>query len=506
METVVEARMSQRCRGEGVVFADTNGLRVHLIGIGGSGMMGAAALLRDMGSRVSGSDLTGFAGLGVLVRSGVRVSIGHCQSQVDADVELVVASAAVPESNPELALARRRGIPVINYAELLGALMAVREGVAIAGTHGKSTTTAMTAHLFREAGLSPSFVIGARSGQLGGSSGLGQGPHFIVEACEFNRSFLHFRPRLAAVLNVEPDHLDCYRDLDEIVAAFTDFCGHVDPRGLVVLNGDDPRAVRAAAKSRCEVQTFGFSESADWSARELKSDRGRFLFDVWFRGSWVLNGRLSIPGRHNVANALPAIALAYRAGGDPAAVAAALPTFAGVDRRLTWRGEGHGVTILDDYAHHPTEIRVTIEAARSRYQPKRTWIVFQPHQTSRTRYFMNEFAESFRLADEVIVLNVYCARENDETAGRSGAEELVARIRHHGGHARYLATFAAVADHLAANLTEGDLVMTMGAGDIWKVTDELVERLCQPDGMRRTPRSEHVVPPGGVCPVSVSAA
>jgi len=506
MLSVGEAGLLQRCRGSGVLFADTNSLRVHLIGIGGSGMMGAAALLRDMGSRVSGSDLSLFDGLGVLVQSGVRVSVGHCESQLDADVDLVVASAAVPETNPELSAARARGIPVLKYAELLGALMAVREGVAIAGTHGKSTTTAMTTYLFREAGLSPSFVIGARSAQLQGSSGLGGGPHFIVESCEYNRSFLQFRPRMAAVLNVEPDHLDCYRDLAEIAEAFAEFCGNVGPGGLVVVNGDDPLAVRAASASRGEIQTFGFGEGADWSARRLQSDRGRFSFEVWFRGSWLLNARLSIAGRHNVSNALAAIALAHRAGGDSTALSNALETFAGVDRRMTFRGEGHGVTIIDDYAHHPTEIRVTIEAARMRYQPRRTWIVFQPHQASRTRHFMEQFAESFGLADEVIVPNVYCAREYDETAGRSGAEELVARICRRGGRARYLATFTGVADHLAANLAEGDLVMTMGAGDIWKIADELVERLCQPDDVRRTPRTEHLVSSGGACPVSVSAA
>jgi len=506
MLTAVEARTAQRRRGEGVVFADVNGLRVHMIGIGGSGMIGAAALLRDMGSRVSGSDQGAFDGLGSLVQSGVRVSIGHCESQLDADVELVVVSAAVPQTNPELSAALCRGIPVIQYAELLGALMALREGVAIAGTHGKSTTTAMTAHLFREAGLSPSFVIGARSGQLGGSSGLGRGAHFIVESCEFNRSFLQFRPQLAAVLNVEPDHLDCYHDLEEIVGAFSAFCGHVDTDGLVVANGDDPLAVRASLAARCEVQTFGFSSDADWSARSLMSDRGRFSFEAMFRGKQVLAGRLTIPGRYNVANALAAIALAYWAGGDVEALTAALPTFSGVDRRLTWRGEGHGITILDDYAHHPTEIRVTIEAARSRYEPKRTWIVFQPHQASRTRYFMSQFAESFELADEVIVPNVYCARENDESGGRGGAEELVARICLGGGRAKYLASFAAVADHLSSNLTDGDLVMTMGAGDVWKIADELVERLCRPNGARCTSRPVHLVSTGGACPLPVPAA
>ncbi len=506
MLQVGEVKLSTRRRGDGVAFADANGLRVHMIGIGGSGMMGAAALLHDMGSRVSGSDQGVFDGLGSLVQRGVRVSIGHRKSQLDADVELVVVSAAVPSSNPELRAAAGRGIPVIQYAELLGALMALREGVAIAGTHGKSTTTAMTAHLFREAGLSPSFVIGARSGQLGGSSGLGRGSHFIVESCEFNRSFLQFRPRFAAVLNIEPDHLDCYHDLEEIITAFSAFCRNVDSEGLLAVNADDPLARRAAGSARCEVQTFGFSDDADWRARSLSSDRGRFSFEALFHGTPMFFGRLAVPGRYNVVNALAAIALTHRAGGDLNTLAEALPSFSGVDRRLTWRGEGNGVTILDDYAHHPTEIRVTIEAARSRYEPKRTWIVFQPHQASRTRYFMTQFAESFGLADEVIVPNVYCAREKDESGGRNGAEELVARIRGCGGHATYMETFSEVTDHLCSHLTPGDMVMTMGAGDVWKIADELVDRICRPNGTRCAPRSEHLVSTGGTRSLPVPTA
>ncbi len=506
MVTLDQPRMGHRPRGAGVVFADTNGLRVHLIGIGGAGMCGAASLLRDMGSRVSGSDMNVFDGLGALVQSGVRVAIGHGEDHLDSDVELVVASAAVPETNPELCAARKKGVPVLMYAELLGALMALREGVAIAGTHGKSTTTALTTHLFKEAGLSPSFVVGARSAQLGGGSGLGKGPHFIVESCEFNRSFLNFRPRLAAVLNIESDHLDCYRDLDDIVDAFSRFCQNVHPGGLLIVNADDPLAMRAASAAQAEVQTFGFGSSCDWTVDDLQRDGGRFGFDVLFRGSPLCRGRLSIAGRHNVANALAAIALAHRAGAKPNDIANALPTFSGIDRRMTLRGEGRGVTILDDYAHHPTEIRVTIEAARNQFAPKRTWIVFQPHQVSRTRHLMNDFAQSFTQADEIIVPDVYCARESDAEYGSAGSRELVDRICRTGGRARYLPSFQAVADHLSQSLVAGDLVMTMGAGDIWKVADELVERFCQSNGARRATGRDDLVSPRGAGPASVPAA
>lgn len=503
MVTAVETKAVDAARGEGLPLTDAARMRVHMVGIGGSGMIAAAGLLRDMGSRVSGSDLNAFEGLGALVGSGVRVSIGHHESQVDPDVELVVASAAIPESNSEISGARRRGIPVIKYAELLGSLMALREGVAIAGTHGKSTTTGMTAHLFREAGLSPSFILGARSNQLGGSSGLGKGRHLIVESCEFNRSFLQFRPHMATILNIEPDHLDCYSDIDEITEAFGHFARQVNPRGLLVCNADDPRSMQAAKSATCRVATFGLEAAADWTPRNMVCQGGRYSFDVFLGDTQIVSVVLAIPGRHNVANALAGVALAHQARADMAKVAEALSTFQGVDRRLSWKGTGRGITVLDDYAHHPTEIRVTIEAARSCYRPDRLWVVFQPHQVSRTRSLMSEFAESFSHADQVVVPDVYCAREADAEAGREGSQELVSRICKAGGKAAYLPTLRGVADHVADRLAAGDVVLTMGAGDVWKVADELVERFCRPGDLRCAAGSQHMVPAGGAGKVSV---
>lgn len=481
-------------------------LRIHMVGIGGSGMCGAAALLCDIGAKVSGSDLVAFDGMGKLVALGARVSVGHRESQLDPNADLVVASAAVPESNPELVAARRRGIPVIKYAELLGELMATREGIAIAGTHGKSTTSGMCVHLLKQTGLAPSFVIGAGSKQLGGSSGRGSGPHLVVESCEFDRSFLQLQPRFAAILNIEPDHLDCYDNLDAIVRAFRRFAESVEPEGLLVCNQEDERVARAVTAARTPVETFGFSGLADWQAHDLQSDRGRYRFEVSYRGSWVMSTHLAIPGKYNVANALAAIALSCRAGAEPEEVASALPTFTGVDRRLSWRGLGRGVTILDDYAHHPTEVKVTIEAARSRYEAKRTWVVFQPHQNARTWHFMSQFAESFAGVDEIIVPDVFGARESEESSERTGSKELVERICRRGGSARYMARLDTVAEFLAGQLCEGDLVMTMGAGDVWKVADELVERLCRSDRGRCAPGETDLVSRGGPSPAPVPTA
>lgn len=454
------------------------GVAVHMIGIGGVGMRGVARMLASLGARVAGSDRTAFEGFGSLVRAGVRVTVGHDAAHVDSDTALVVISAAIPESNPELAAARRRGIRVMKYAELLGVLMEQWSGVAIAGTHGKSTTTAMVVYAMRESGLDPSFVVGATCAQLGDSSAVGSGEHFVVESCEYDRSFLHLRPRHAGILNIEPDHLDCYGDFSAIVAAFSEFAGNVRPDGLVICNAEDRWARQAAQQAEANVETFGFEAGADWRAVRIESDRGRYSFDVAFRDTVLMSVRLRVAGRHNMSNALAAAALACSAGADAERVGRALSGFEGVQRRLTWRGEGGGVTIVDDYAHHPTEIRVTLEAARYQYQPRRTWVVFQPHQTARTRHFLDDFADSFGEVEEVIVPDVFGAREDDGDQESAESQSLVSRILSMGGRARYLPSLAAAAAYVAENVTEGDLVLTMGAGDVWKVADELVERIC----------------------------
>ena len=426
---------------------------------------------------VSGSDMHPFDGVGQLTQRGVRVAIGHRSAQLTPDTDLVVCSAAIPETNPELAAARARRLPVVKYAELLGLLMRDRMSVAIAGTHGKSTTTALTAYLFRAGGLDASFVVGATCAQLGGNGGYGRGEPLVVEACEYDRSFLQFRPQLAAVLNIEADHFDCYTDFSQLVGAFRDFACQVQPGGVLLCSAEDQWVRSAAREASATVQTFGWDDSADWQARAVGRERGCFAFEVWHHGQLVLRSRLSLPGRYNVLNALAAIGLACEAGADPAAVAEALPAFEGIGRRLSYRGQRAGVIVVDDYAHHPTEIRLTIEAIRSRYEPRRTWVVFQPHQYSRTRHLLEEFARSFSLADEVIVPDVYGARETAADAVGVGSADLVQRIAAHGQRVQHVPSLDAVAELLAGQVTEGDLVVTMGAGDVWKVADALVGRV-----------------------------
>jgi len=454
---------------------------LHMIGIGGSGMSAAAMMLLKLGATVTGSDLEVFDGLGSLVKNGARIEIGQQRSPIDPDLDWVVHSAAVAETNFELSTARKLGVRTIKYAELVGMLMTQYRGIAIAGTHGKSTTTAMTAHLFREAGLSPSYIIGARSQQLGGASDVGTGEHFILESCEYDRSFLHVHPESAVILNMETDHMDCYRDLDDIVDAFSSFASNVEPDGLLICNADDELVNKASKAAHCNVETFGLNSSAHWHATNLKMDCGCYAFDVQYRGSVLFSTKLSIAGLYNVYNVLAAIALTYHAGAHCQYLAEAVTSFAGIDRRLCFKGESNGITIVDDYAHHPTEIKVTLEAAKNRYQPRRTWVIFQPHQFARTQHFMDQFVDSLVDADEIIIPDVYGARESDEQACRRGAQEMAEKICKKGKHAQHLSSFTDVTDYLIEHITEGDLVMTMGAGDVWKISDELVERICGPN-------------------------
>lgn len=461
---------------------ELRGMRVHLIGIGGSGMIGAAALLLGSGARVTGSDREKFEGIGKLVSAGATVVIGHGVEVLDPRTDLVVISAAIPETNPELIEARQRNIRVIKYAELVGLIMRqYASGVAIAGTHGKTTTSAITAYLCSACGLSPSFLIGAPTDQLGGNAGLGEGELFIAESCEYDRSFLHLEPRFATVLNVEADHLDCYPNIDSIINAFEQFVQRVKPDGMVICNGDDPLAMQVAHSCLAPVETFGFGDRVDWRALPSGVTQGCIRFDVLYQGQKLFSTALSIPGRHNVANAMAAIALTYQAGGDPMKMSRALPDFRGVARRLTLRGVFNGVTVVDDYAHHPTEIMVSLQAVREQYQPNRICVVFQPHQAARTFHFMESFADSLADVDQVFIPKVFGAREDDADESAMRSQQLVEQIGRRGGRASYLPTLKEAAEHVAQYASEGDLVITMGAGDVWKVADELVQRIFEPN-------------------------
>ncbi|MBN2561094.1 MAG: UDP-N-acetylmuramate--L-alanine ligase [Phycisphaerae bacterium] len=452
--------------------------RVHLIGVGGSGMSGLAGVLLRCGAIVSGSDLVETKTFQRLEELGATIRIGQAPINIPTDGDFVVYSAAIKEDNVELKEARRQGLCCLKYAEMLGQVMRQRTGIAIAGTHGKSTTTALLAYILRRAKVDPTFVVGAEAKQLAGSSGVGEGPHFVVEACEYDRSFLNLSPKYAAILNVEEDHLDCFDGLDAIIDAFRAFSSLVPSDGIVVANGEDPAARRAVRDISAPVETFGFGEDAFWHAENIEHDHGCYAFDVIRNGGFFLRASMDhLPGRHQVGNALVAAAMAHHAGIAAESIAESLSSFAGAHRRLTERGEVGGLLLLDDYGHHPTEIRVTLRAVCEHYPGRRLWVVFQPHQHSRTRFLLDDFARSFGRADHLLVPDIYFVRDSEAERGTICSGNLVDRVRANGGDAIYLPSHEEIVEHVMAHAKAGDVVMTMGAGDVWKIADELVRRL-----------------------------
>jgi UDP-N-acetylmuramate--alanine ligase len=388
-----------------------------------------------------------------------------------------VYSAAIGPDNPELQAAKKLGCEIIKYSQMLGRLMGERKGIAISGTHGKSTTTAMVAYVLKAAGIDPSYIVGAQVPQLGGPSGVGSGEHFIAEACEYDRSFLNLRPKLAAILNIEEDHLDYYKDVGEILDAFRTFAAQLPDDGLLVVNGEDRNAVAVSHSATCKVETYGLEGEYTWSASDISTTRGRISMDVRYEGAFFLRLDVPLPGRHNASNCLAAIAMMHHAGLKAFKISRFLETFAGAHRRMTLKGYERGIMVLDDYAHHPTEIQVTLRAICDTYSPKRLICVFQPHQHSRTRFLLGDFARSFGHATQVIVPDIYFVRDSELEKDCISSEDLVSQIRLCGGEAIYLKSFEDICRHLQKTLEEGDLLVTMGAGNIWEVADETVHWL-----------------------------
>jgi UDP-N-acetylmuramate--alanine ligase len=474
-ETRRDSGSLPRLRG----LADIAGLNCHFIGAGGVGMSGLAGMLLKHKAIVTGSDLAGTAVTDALCRMGASIKIGHRRDNVPPAADVVVFSAAIKEDNPELAAARRAGLAVYKYARMLGVVSGLFECIAVSGTHGKSTTGGWLAYCLEQAGLSPSFVIGANVSQLGGSSGTGSGPHFVVEACEYDRSFLNLSPRIACILNIEQDHLDYYADTGEIVAAFGQFARRLDGGGALIVNGDDANAaaVVAALPGSLRCETFGFGANCLFRARGVSLVQGLPNFEVCRGGEPIGRVRIGLPGRHNVLNALAVFAASAAAGVEPPRIPELMEGFTGIERRLMLKGVFGGVTVVDDYAHHPTEIAATLDALRQRYEPRRIWCVFQPHQYSRTRFLLDDFAESFKLADVTIVPEIYFVRDTAGARRRVNSRVLVEKMRRAGSEAMFIESFGEICGHLGKHAAAGDLVVTMGAGDIWKVADEYIQGL-----------------------------
>ncbi|MDF1563822.1 MAG: UDP-N-acetylmuramate--L-alanine ligase [Deltaproteobacteria bacterium] len=448
--------------------------QIHFVGIGGIGMSGIAELLLNLGYRVSGSDLRASEVTGRLHALGARTHLGHEAGHIEG-ADVVVVSSAVPATNPEVVAAREAAIPVIPRAEMLAELMRLKYGVAIAGSHGKTTTTSLVAHLLQAGGLDPTVVVGGKINTLGTNARLGQGDYLVAEADESDGSFLFYAPALAVVTNIDPEHMEHYGTLEALHEAFLTFINRLPFYGLAVLCLDHPVIQALLPQVEKRFTTYGFSSQADWHARAVRPEGLTTHFEVVHRGEHYGEFSLPMVGQHNVLNALASLAIADEMGVPATVSREALASFGGVQRRFTVRGEVGGVTVVDDYGHHPAEIAAVLDGAR-KAMDRRLIAVFQPHRYTRTRDCWEEFTRAFNDADTVLLTPIYEAGE----APLEGidAELLTRAISRHGHHdARFAPSFDAVCERLAPELAEGDLVICFGAGDVWKLSEALLETL-----------------------------
>ena len=467
--------------------ADCSCIHIHLVGIGGSGLSAIAELLLERGYVVSGSDQRPNDVTAELARRGATIYRGHRGEHVTG-AHLALISSAVPPDNPEVLAAHAAGIPVVKRADFLGPLMEGQHGIGVAGAHGKTTTTSMIAVILLRAGLEPSFIVGGRlavgpaEGMFSGTRAAmaGRGP-FVIEADEYDGMFLGLRLETAVITNVEWDHVDCYPTPKAFAEAFQRFVGQLPTGGFLLLCADDPGALalRRFAPPGVTIRTYGLAAEADWQARDLAlNGAGGLNAAVWIESRQVAALSLRIPGRHNVRNALAALAVAHFHGIQPQRAAAMLRDFGGAGRRFELIGEAGGVAVIDDYAHHPTEIAATLAAARLRYATRRIWAVFQPHTYSRTQALLDDFAHSFDDADRVLLLDIFAAREKIDLGMHSRI--LLGWMEHAG--ATYVGEIEAAAAYLLASVQPDDVVITLSAGDGNQVGRLLLDELRKREG------------------------
>jgi UDP-N-acetylmuramate--alanine ligase len=450
--------------------------KLHFVGIGGIGMSGIAEILLDQGFIITGSDRAASDNTERLTGLGAHVYIGHTASNVEADVDALVYSSAIQPDNPEIVVAQQRKIPVIRRAEMLAEVMRLKYGIGIAGTHGKTTTTSMVSLVLMEGGVDPTVIVGGRLHGLAGSNArMGKGEFIVVEADEFDRSFLSITPTIAVLTTLETDHLDCYRDLEDIKSAFIQFASKVPFYGFVVLCLDEPALQDIMPKLKKKIITYGLNGQADLQAVDIAHKQNKTRFTVIHEGQELGMVEIQIPGKHNVQNALAAIAVGLELNVPFDKVKAGIEKFTGVFRRWEVKADLGDITVVDDYAHHPTEIKATLAGVKAGWR-RRVICVFQPHLYSRTRDFYDEFGRSFFNADILVLTDVYPARE-EPIQGVSG--ELIAHAAKEFGHKRveYIPDKTKVPDFLMQIKQPGDIIITMGAGDIWRFGEEFISRL-----------------------------
>ena len=451
--------------------------KIHFVGIGGIGMSGIAEILLDEGFHVSGSDRGLSEVTERLQKLGATIYEGHTAKHIADDVDALVYSSAVSLDNPEVLEALRRKIPVIRRAEMLAEVMRLKYGIGIAGTHGKTTTTSMVSLVLMEGGLDPTVIVGGKLSGLGGTNArLGHGDFIVVEADEFDRSFLSITPTIAVMTTLETDHLDCYRDLEDIKGAFIQFAAKVPFYGFVVLCLDEPALLDIMPQlSKKKIMTYGLNPQADIQAVDIRHKDNTSTFTVVRDSAELGHITLQVPGNHNVQNSLAAIAVGLQLGVPFEKVRSGIEKFTGVYRRWEKKGEVAGITLYDDYAHHPTECRATLAGVKAGWR-RRVVCAFQPHLYTRTRDFYEEFGKSFLLSDVLVVTDVYPARE-EPIQGVTG--ELIVNAAKQFGHkdAHYVSDKKQVPDYLKSIVKSGDIVITMGAGDIWKYGEEFLKKL-----------------------------
>lgn len=441
------------------------GKRIHLIGIGGVSMRPLGLVLRGMGMEISGSDMNSSVSTDDLIAHGITVFIGHNAKNVEG-VDCIIRTAAVHNDNPEIAAARASGIPVFERAQAWGVIMqSYRNAICVAGTHGKTTTTSMVTHIFMEAQRDPTVMIGGSLPLLGAGHRVGKGDTIIMESCEYCNSFLNFFPTIAVINNIEADHLDFFKDLADIQASFRRFAQLVPERGCVIANGDDANTL--AALDGLRFQTFGIGEKNDFHCKNLSADEREF--DIYFRDQFYCHIHLAVYGHHNVYNALAAAAAAHALNVDGESVARGLAGFRGAGRRLEYKGSCNGADVYDDYAHHPGELHALLQAV-SCMGYRRIVIAFQPHTYSRTKALFPDFVRELKAADQVVLAEIYAAREAN-TIGIS-SRDLAAQIP----NAVCFDTLPEVSDYLRSIAQAGDIILTVGAGDIYKAGEALIHQ------------------------------
>ena len=447
---------------------------VHFIGIGGISMSGLAEILLQENFTISGSDSKESPLTLHLVDKGATVFYGQKAENIIDGIDVVVYTAAIHDDNPEFAQAKRQGLPMLSRAELLGQLMTnYKMPIAISGTHGKTTTTSMMSHILLDSELDPTISVGGILKAIGGNIRVGKSDFFVTEACEYTNSFLNFNPKLAIILNIDADHLDFFKDLDEIRDSFHKFAQLLPEDGTLIINNDIENVTSIIEGLSCKVVTFG-SESADYSFADVAhDDHGHTSFTVVKHGKPAEQISLSVGGMHNVYNALSVIAAADILEISAPHVQNGLHAFHGTDRRFQYKGEVNGFTIIDDYAHHPTEIEASLTTAAN-YPHKDLWCIFQPHTYTRTKSLFTEFAQALSKAQHLIMADIYAARETD-TLGVS-SEQLANAAKELGCDAIYLPSFEAIEAFVLENCKEGDLLITMGAGDVVNIGEHLLEK------------------------------